>query len=308
MKQKMNINRLRYQYHKKWKYVLVMLPILFGFTLFKIYPNIAVFPLSLYEWSPLSTEKVYVGLKNFTLLFDIKGDEMIPKLLNTAMYVGFLLVIQTVLSLLLTMALRKNTVFNTVFRTYFFIPMMLSSTMIAMTWSYMLDPNLGTFNLILGAFGVEGYPGTNLLGNSVVAILIIVIVHIWANIGYPMMMLLAGLSGVSDDLREAARIDGANSAQIFWNVEFPIILPTLLRMALTTITTGAMAVDYIYMIGGSGSATDFDTWNSWIYRSTTDMRDYGLVSAAGVILAFILGTVTILQYVAMNKIEKKLYE
>ena len=307
MKQRISLKKIKYQYHKKWKYVLTMLPILSVFTLFKIYPNIAVFPLSLYDWSPISEEKIYVGFKNFTLLFDIQGSEMIPKLVNTAMYVGFLLLIQTTIALLLTLSLRKNTIFNTIFRTYFFIPLMLSSTMISMTWNYMLDPNLGIFNLILGKLGVDGYPGTNLLGKNTVAILIIVIVHIWANIGYPIMMLLAGLSGVSEDLREAAKLDGANSSQVFWNVEFPIILPTLLRMALTTITTGAMAVDYLYMIGGN-SSTNFDTWSSWIYRGTMGMGNYGLVSAGGVVLALILGTVVIVQYTTMSMIEKKLYE
>ncbi len=306
MKKEQILRTVKKQYRKKWKYVLVLLPILFWFVYLRIYPNLQVFPLSLYDWSPLKTSKEYVGFENFYILFTVKKAEFMPRVMNTILYVVFLLVIQTALGLILTLSLRKNTRRNSFFRAYFFLPMVFSSTMVSLTWSFMYDPNLGVLNTILGKLGVEGYPGHNFLLNSTTAILCVVLVHIWANIGYPMMMLLSGLTSISDDVLEAAKIDGANKWQTFWSIEFPMLLPTLLRMMLLTITTGSMSVDYIYMIGGTFGTT-FDTWSSWMYRQTLGGTSYGMVSAAGVVLFFILATVSVIQYVAMNKVEKKMF-
>lgn len=294
-------------YRRKWKYLLVLLPILFWFVYLRIYPNLQVFPLSLYEWSPLRTEKTYVGFRNFDILINVRADEFFPRVLNTVLYVFLLIGIQTVLALILTLSLRKNTKINSLLRTYFFLPMVFSSTMVSLTWTFMYDPNLGVINAFLGKLGIEGFPGHDFFQNNAIAILCIVWVHIWANIGYPMMMLYSGLTSISTDLLEAAKIDGASEWQIFRRIEFPMLLPTLLRMLLTTITTGAMAVDYIYMLGGN-YGTSYDTWSSWMYRNTLNGTSYGLISASGVLLFFFLGTVSLVQFLAMNKVEKKLFD
>lgn len=300
------LSKMRRQYHKKWKYVLVTLPILFWYLLLRVYPNIQVIPLSFFEWGPIKSQKTFVGLFNYKILFDIKWAEMLPKIGNTILYIVFLLVLQTVLSLALTMALRKNSKLNKFFRTYFFIPMMFSSTVTALTWTFMLDPNLGVINNVLGLLGVEGFPGKILTENPTVAIFIIVFIHIWANMGYPMMQLLGGLSGISTELTEAAVVDGANKWQAFMRIEFPLLLPTLMRMMLLTITTGAMTTDIIYLVGGT-YGTKFDTWASWMYRGTLSSSDYGPVSAAATCLFVFLAIATAIQYAAMSKVEKNLF-
>lgn len=298
--------KARRQYHRKWKFVLVVLPILFWYLYLRVYPNIETLPLSFYEWGPLKREKTFVGLFNYEMLFKVKWDEMLPKMGNTVLYVLFLLVVQTVLVLILTMALRKNTKINKFFRTYFFIPMMFSSTMTALTWTFMLDPNLGVINNALGMLGVEGYPGKVLTANPTVAIFIIVFIHIWSNLGYGMMQILGGLSGISTELTEAATVDGANKWQVFMKIELPLLLPTILRMMLLTITTGAMATDLIYLVGGT-YGTKFDTWASWMYRGTLSGSNYGTVSAAASCLFVFLAVATIIQYAVMAKVEKKLF-
>lgn len=296
---------IRKKYNKKWKYVLVTLPILFFYCLFTIYPNLQVFPMSFYDWSPINPNKTFIGWENYEILFKVKPDVTMQRLGNTMMYVLGLFLIQTILSLILAVVLQNNNKKNKFFRAYFFIPMVFSTTMVSMIWAYMYDPNLGIINTILGAFGVEGYPGTDFFAENWQAILCIVLVHIWANIGYPITILISGLNTISGDLGEAAMIDGANKWQTFKSITFPLLLPTLLRLSLLTITTGTMAADYMVMLGNRIGAVPYDTLASWIYKSTANTSDYGLVSAIGVLMFIILAIASLIQFVAMQKVENK---
>ena len=304
---KMNtLQTLKRAYHKKWKYVLVMLPILFFYVLFAIYPNIQILPMSLYKWSPIRTAKEFVGLHNFEILFSVQWEDTIERIGNAMLYIFGLFAIQTVVSLILAVVLQKNSRKNNFFRTYFFLPMVFSTTMVSLTWAYMFDPNLGVINTLFGIFGVEGYPGTNLFAENWEAILLIVLVHIWANIGYPMTILISGLNTISGDLNEAAMIDGANSWQTFTKITFPLLLPTLLRLSLLTITTGAMASDFIVMLGSRNSMVSYDTMASWMYKQTLLSTDYGLVSAAAVVMFVFLAVASLIQFLAMQKVENKI--
>lgn len=302
MKEKTKLDIIRKNYKSKWKYVLLVLPSLFLYLLFTIYPNISVFPMSLYEWNPISNTKTFVGLHNYIMMFTVNIEDTIEKAVNTLIYVGGLFVIQTIFSLILAVALQKNTRKNTFFRAYFFLPMVFSSTMISMTWNFMFDPNLGIINSILGKLGVDGYPGVNFMNVGWKAVLLIVLVHIWANLGYPLTILTSGLNTISDDLSEAAAIDGANGWQQFTKITLPLMLPTLFRLTLMTISTGAMATDYIFMMG----TKDSQTWASSMYNATRSSMDYGPVTAQGVIMFFVLATVSVVQFIAMRKVEDKI--
>lgn len=301
MNKQIRLKTWQRSFKSKWKYVLLVLPSLFFYFLFGIYPDLAVLPLSLFKWSPISPEKEFVGLHNYIMMFTVNLDKTTEMAINTLIYVGGLFVIQTVLALFFSVLLQKNTRKNTFFRAYFFLPMVFSSTMVSMTWNFMYDPNLGIINNILGFMGAEGYPGINFMDEGWKAIILIVLVHIWANFGYPLTILTSGLNTISGDLGEAAIIDGANSWQTFTHITFPLLLPTLFRMTLMTISTGVMATDYIYMMGTKES----QTWASYMYDQTRGGFDYGMVSAAGVLMFVVLAITTIIQFVAMRKIENK---
>lgn len=305
MKRRTGIQNFKKQYRKKWKYVLALIPSIFLLILLGIYPNIAVFPMSLYDWSPIRSEKIYVGLKNFRLMFTVGLEDTLKMAGNTAVYVLGLLVIQTILSLILALALQKNTRKNKFFRAYFFLPMVFSATMVNMTWSFMYDPNLGIINNILAMLGVKGYPGVNFFAEDWRAVILIVLVHIWHNIGYPLTILTSGLNTISEDLSEAAKIDGASEWQTFKSITFPLLLPTVFRLALLTITTGAMATDYVVMLGSRANGMSFDTWSATMYKLTLGSTDYGAVSASGVVLFFILATASVIQFLGMRKVENK---
>ena len=295
------------EYRRKWKYVLTMVPILFFFVLFAIVPNVAVIPLSLYDWSPIKANKEFVGMKNFRLMFTdgIGLQDTLETAGNTLVYILGLFVIQTVLSLILSLALQKNTTKNKFFRAFFFIPMVFSSTMVSLTWAFMYDANLGVINNIMSFFNPDKFPGVNFFDNRIVAVILIVVVHIWANIGYPITILTSGLNTISGDLSEAAMIDGANAWQTFTKITFPLLMPTIFRLSLMTVATGAMASDYVVMIGSKGATMPYDTWAASMFKGTFNMMDYGGVSAQAVLMFILLAIASAVQFVAMQKVENK---
>lgn len=293
-------------YFRKHRYVrffLYTIPILIAWFVLAIYPHLQVFPLALYKWSPTSTKKEFVGLYFFRMMFTYQWKETSRSILMTLLYVGYLFAIQTVLALLLALILQKNTRHNTFFRALFFLPMTFSSVMVALTWSYMYDPNLGIINTLLGTLGVPGYPGHNFFKPDAVALLCIVLVHIWANIGYPITIYTSGLQTISDDLYEAARLDGVNTWQNFWHITFPMLLPTLLRTTMLTLTTGAMAYDYVLLMGSRSANMSYDTWAAAIYKGISIDTNYGMVSAKSVLLFIMMVVICLVQYLATKKAE-----
>lgn len=291
-----------YKKNREYRFLLYALPILIVWFVLSIYPHLEVIPLSLYKWSPLSKNKEFVGLFYYKMIFTHQWKETARTILNTVYYILFLFGIQTVLALLLALILQKNTRHNKFFRALFFLPMVFSSTMVSLTWSYMYDPNLGIINNILGKFNVEGFPGHNFFTPEWCAILFIVLVHIWHNIGYPITIYTSGLQTISDDVHEAATLDGVNPWNRFWKITFPLMLPTILRTTMLTFSTGALAYDYVLMMGSRMTTVPYDTWAAIIYKGISD-NDYGSVSAKSVLLFVILTIMCVSQYVATKKAE-----
>ena len=293
-------------YRKKWKHVLLVTPILVWWFIIAIYPRLEIFPMSLYEWNPVTNHKVYVGLYNFKMMFTRSLDYTLRDTWNTCLYVIYLLIIQTLLAMILSVALQKNSKHNSFFRAFFFLPMVFSTSMVGLTWAYMYDPNVGIINNMLAIFNPEKYPGFSFFAENWMAILVVVLVHIWANIGYTLTILTSGLNTISDDLGEAAQMDGATKWQSFWRITIPLMLPTILRNTLLTITTGAAASDYQYLLGNSAQIVEYDTWATLLYKNLTMAVDYGPVCAMSVVFFFVLGAITIVQFISMRKVEDRI--
>lgn len=292
---------------KRWlstyKYILYALPILAVWFVISILPHLEVIPLSLYKWSPISTVKEFVGLHYYKMMFTFQWKETSKYIVNTLLYIGYLFVIQTTLAISLALALRKNTASNRFFRTFFFLPMVFSSVMVSLTWRYIFDPNLGILNTVLGMLGAEGFPGHNFFSPDWMALLCIVLVHIWAGIGYPITVFIAALQSIPEDLHEAGRIDGANAWKDFWHITFPMLLPTLLRTTMLTLSTGAMAYDFVLMLGSRLTEASYDTWACTIYKEVTLDSNYGMTSSKSTVLFVVLLVICGIQYIATKKAE-----
>ena len=296
----------RKKFRTVWKHVLWLIPLYVIWFILAVYPQLEVFPMSLYKWNPVTDMKEYVGLYYYEIMFDLRWSDTLRGIINTVLYVVFLMGIQTSLAMILSVSLRKNTRHNKLFRAFFFLPMVFSGSMVCLTWAYMYDPNLGVINNIMALFQPDKYPGISFFGTNGMAILCAVVVHIWQNMGYPITQLTSGMNTIADDLEEAARVDGATKWQSFWRIEIPLLLPTIMRMILLTILTGTIANAYQVLLGNRSVVADYDTFGAQLYKGMFTALDYGPLCALSVCLFFVLGGVTLIQFVSLRKIEDRI--
>lgn len=286
--------------YKHFKFLLYILPAVLVWFILGLLPNLQIFYLAFFKWNGISKVKQYVGLDNFKLL--LSDPNLMKVIYNTGFYILFLMVIQTVFAVLLALILKKSTAHNNFFRTLIFSPIVLSTIMVGMTWGYMYDPNLGIINSLLNAIGLQSLQ-TNWLAVSGLSILCIVLVHIWHNIGIPLTLVLAGIQTIPNEIYESASVEGANARRVFFSITLPLLMPTLMRVLLLTIISGSLAFDYVYTMGSSLVANEYDTLAVYMYRSVSSGGNVGRPSAVGVILALFIFIIFIIQYSVTKKVE-----
>jgi raffinose/stachyose/melibiose transport system permease protein len=287
--------------YKHIKFLLYILPALLVWFILGLLPNLQIFYLAFYKWNGISKVKKYVGLDNFKQL--LSDPNLMKVIYNTGFYILFLMVIQTVLAVLLAVILKKSTTHNNFFRTLIFSPIVLSTIMVGMTWGYMYDPNLGVINSFLDLVGLHSLQ-MNWLAIPRLSILCIVLVHIWHNMGIPLTLVLAGVQTIPNEIYESASVEGANAKRVFFSITLPLLMPTLMRVLLLTIIGGSLAFDYVYTMGSSLVANDYDTLAVYMYRAVAlGGGNVGRPSAVGVILALFIFTIFIIQYIFTKKVE-----
>jgi len=285
------------------KYLIFILPAFVVWVIFSFYPNIQIFYYSFINWNGISPIKKFVGFDNLKNV--INDPNFSPALKNSLIYIVSLLLIQNVIALFLAIILKNNSRTNKFLRTMFFSPLVLSTAIVAMIWSYMYDPNIGVINTFLHQIKLDKL-ALNWLGTPTLSIICVVLVHIWHNMGYAITLILAGMQTIPETLYEAAAVDGAKKTKIFTAITLPLLLPTLLRVSLLTIIGGAMAFDYAYALGSGGRASvtsEFDTLSVFMYKSISNKTNIGFSSIIGLILALFIFGIFIAQYIATKKVE-----
>ena len=231
------------------------LPAAIIFTLFYFVPFIANLRYSLTKWDRI-TDPEFVGIRNFVNL--LTNDDLFYQVLGNNLKFTFLVVVfQTVFSLIFALFLIKNTRANIALRTLFFLPTILSSVSVGMIWLFMYDPNFGAINLFFNKLGLESF-ALNWLGSEGSALYAIAFTQVWFHTGQMMVIYIAGLQQIPQELYEAADMDGATRWQQFRYVTWPMSIPTtIVVMAYTTIQS-FRAFDLIFSMtqGGPGNSTN----------------------------------------------------
>ena len=210
------------------------LPFVIIFTIFLAGPIVASLILSFTDFgladlrNPLGT--TIVGLENYVALLSDK--KFIAAILNTAYFVVVGVPLTLILGLAVALALNRGIDrLRTVFRVGFYLPVVTSIVAIAVVWRYVLNPDQGLVNLLLAGVGIDG---PNWLGNPVLAMPSIIAMAVWRNLGFAMVIFLAGLQTIPAQLYEAASIDGASRWQAFRHVTVPMLRPTILFISVVT--------------------------------------------------------------------------
>jgi raffinose/stachyose/melibiose transport system permease protein len=249
--------------------IVFLFPAVLIYTVFMAYPLLDSLRLSFFNQN--GPTPVFVGLDNFkNLLFsDLWAPRFWNALRNNFVFFSIHMLVQNPLALLLAAILTTRKFKGAaIYRTLIFTPTTLSVVIVGFIWGLILNPTWGIFDSILKGLGL-GSLVQPWLGSEQTSLIVISLISVWQWVGLPMILFIAALIAVPDELIEAAHVDGANSWRVFWNVRFPLVLPTIGIVSILTFVGNFNAFDLIYTVQGPQAAPNYatDIMGTLFYRT-----------------------------------------
>ncbi|MBO4458824.1 MAG: sugar ABC transporter permease [Butyrivibrio sp.] len=270
-------------------------PNFLGFAIFTLGPIILALIMSFMEWDGSNTMK-FIGLQNFTEIFS--DDRFLASLKNTIIYSIFTVPFTLVIALALAILLNQKIKGRNFFRTVAFFPYVASLVAVAAVWNMLFTPAKGGImnQLLMNVFHVQPLKWA---AASNTVMLTIILFSVWKNMGYYMVIYLAGLQGISEDLYEAAALDGANSWRKFIHITVPQLKPTTFFVTIMLTINCFKVYDIVYMLaGGSNGVVNKSAMVLVYYIYEEAFRNWklGRASASALVLFAIVLTITIVQF------------
>ena len=282
-------------YRDSFWVIIFLGPNLAGFLIFTLWPVIMTFVLSLCSYDILSPMK-FIGMQNYQNLFQ---DEVFLKVFkNTWVYTLTTVPIGVTLSLFLAIALDKSDRGIRFFRGAYFIPVISSMVSIGVVWQWLYNPEFGLINDLLARIGIDG---PMWLTSDKTAMISLIIVSIWKNLGYNMLIFLAGLQSIERNYYEAAEIDGASWWQQFRSITVPLLTPTTFFVLVMAFIGSFQVFDLVMMMtqGGPGRATSVVV--HYLYQNAFKFFKMGYASAMAYVLFAVILVVTGIQMLFQRK-------
>lgn len=267
-------------------------PCLLGLLVFTYIPIMASLGLSFSYWNLLGIPK-FVGLENYAAVLN---DPLFWKSFATTwtfvIISGFL---EVAVALLLAVWLNRAIRGQSFFRTAYFLPFITPMVSVALVWGWLYDPTYGLINWLLQQAHLIDKP-IPWLYDPKTALWAVMILRVWKDIGYNIVIFLAGLQTVSPSLYESANLDGANSWQIFWRVTLPMITPTLFFIGIMTLINGFQSFDSVYLLTQGGPEHSTELLVYWMFKNAFEFYKIGPASAIAYILFVVILLLTLGQW------------
>jgi multiple sugar transport system permease protein len=305
-----------------WNGYLFILPAFLVVLVFRLLPMLQAVRMSLFRWGiagPLS----FVGLKNFARLFI--DPKFYQSLSNTFWFVVLVVPSTIIISLVFASLLNKRIRGRGVYRTLYYIPVVTSTVALSVVWKWIYNPDRGVLNalldflglenvawlndprglfeLLFGAFGVEV---SGFLAGPSIALLALIIMAIWHNAGYCIIIALAGLQSIPRQYYEAARLDGANSWNMFWHITLPALSPTLFYLSVTQSIIAFNTFTPVYVMtdpaGGPLGTTSLVVF--YLYEQSFRLWNLGYANAIAFVIFMLIFLLT---HVQRRFIEKRVH-
>ena len=282
---------------------LFIAPAFILFTLFIVWPTVSSFYYSLTNWDGINPNINFVGLANYREI--LTSARFANALRNTVILTAVISVLENLLALGLAILVDNVCRAKNLFRAIFYLPVILSGIVSGFIWKIMFNYNFGPINKLLDMIGLEAWK-QDWLGNADLAIWSVALVMIWKGAGYYMIIYLAALQGVPQDVQEAAMIDGANVVQQFRRITLPLISGSFTICFTLSLINGLKLFDQIAVMtdGGPGFATE--TMVYLLYKSGFGEGRQGYGTAVGVILLLIILVLNSIQSAILRKREVQL--
>ncbi|MGB2962427.1 MAG: sugar ABC transporter permease [Anaerolineales bacterium] len=271
-------------------YLFLIIPVLI-YLVWIIGPMFYTFYLSFTDWNGLTTPS-FIGLQNYEKLF--RDKVFYISLKNNLKWLISFITIPVVSGLGLAMALNKAIPGEKIFKIVYYLPMVLAMVVSGLIWGWMYHPKGGLINIALVATGlVEKGPGW--LSNRDIVLWSIIIVAIWRQVGYVMVLYLAGLKSINPQLLDAACVDGASNWQTFWRVILPLLTPVTIIVLVISVIDSLRAFDLVSVMTRGGPANASSVLANFMYIESFNNYKMGYGAAIAVVL-FLLSLTFIFAY------------
>lgn len=273
-----------------------IMPNFVGFFVLILIPVVFTFWLCFNKWDGFNPME-FIGLDNFKYIL---GDKVFREaVVKTLIFTVFSVVVTLFLALALAVLINQKLKGIGIFRTAIFFPYVASVVAVAAVWQMLFQKDMGLINEIIKMFGVTDVPGW--FASTKWALPGVIIVNVWKNMGYYMIIYLAALQDVPTSLIEAGMIDGANAWERFWRIKWPLLGNATFFVVMMLTINSFKSFDLVYVLteGGPGTATTL--LSQYIYNQSFISWDYGRASAAAMILFAVVALITFIQF----RLEKK---
>lgn len=260
-----------------------------------IYLSVIVIPvfysmyISFFKWNGVA-EMEFVGLKNYITLFT-NDPVFLTALKNNMIWIILTICVTMTVSLMFAVLLNKQFRGRTVFRGLFYFPAVVAPVAIAVIWRFIYNPQIGFINQFCKALGINFKQTWT--SNPKTAIFAVFFASLWAGIGQPMILFLAGLQGVSPDVLEAATIDGAGPVKKFFLVTIPLMKQTFVMVSATLITAAMKVYDIVAALTNGGPNNSTEMLATYMYAQTFQYNNVGMGTTVAVLMVLMMLVVII---------------
>ncbi|EHS59768.1 carbohydrate ABC transporter permease [Paenibacillus sp. Aloe-11] len=281
------IKWLRSESFTAWAF---MTPGLLLLAVFVFWPIIYSIPLALTDYSVIS-DTHYVGLANFEAAF--KDRNFLISIWNSLVYVLIVPFLQ-IFSILMAVLVNSRIPAIKIFRTTYYIPVVTSMVAVALIWSWLLGNN-SVVNYLLIKVGIISRE-IHWLSDSNLALYVLMFITMWKGLGYYMMLYLAGLQNIPQDLYEAARVDGASRWRLIVHITLPLLRPYILFCTLISLMAAIRVFDEVYVLTKGGPGTATLTSSLYIFQKGMEQFNFGYASALGLIVGAMIAVLSIIVF------------
>ncbi|WP_138372629.1 MULTISPECIES: sugar ABC transporter permease [Oscillospiraceae] len=277
---------------------LFIAPVTIGLFIFYVFPFFQNFWFSFNDVNKFNMA-TFNGIENYKQLFN--EPELLLALKNTFLYAVITVPVGLIISLVLATFLNSKIKGKGLYRTIYFLPSVTMAAAVALVWKLIFNGDYGILNEVLGIFGIEGQ---SWLTNPHTALFCVMLVGIWGGAGYNMIILLAGMQGVSKSYYEAAEIDGAGPVQRFFKITIPLVSPTIFFVTITGLIGAFQVFDTLYMMIDMDKNPAFNaikTVNVLFYQNAFVYGYKGYAAAISIFMFVIIMIITVIQLWGQKK-------
>ena len=291
------IRRLSPMQRKEYlTFLLFIAPNLLLFIVFTFWPLIYSFELSFFKWNMISPTKTFVGLGNYTKMIEDPVYWLVVK--NTAYVAAGTVFVKLAIALALALLLNQKLAGRTFYRAIIFSPTFTTSVAVAMVWTWIFDPFYGVLRVPLNWLGIAS---PHWLSDVQWTVPALIIVSIWAGVGYDMVIFLAGLQAIPRTLYEAAKVDGASGWHLFRHITLPLLSPTTFFLVVTSIISSFKIFDLVSVMTGGGPLNSSNVYIYYLYQNGFKWFKMGYASTLAVTFFVIVLIITIFQTILSKR-------